>query len=121
MQVPLKQVAHYPTYVSNLHLQRDGGPWDEEFPAAATALADGADPGADALDAVIDPAWAVLLLVWAPIDMVFVHWPWTEVRSPHEPYERVPSISATDPWPWIDVGQPHIQWTDEGAGAMEPQ
>jgi hypothetical protein len=53
--------------------------------------------------------------------MVFVHWPWTGVRSPHEPYERVPSISVTAPWPWIDVGQPHIQWTDEGAGAMEPQ
>ena len=121
VQVPTKQVEHYPTYAGNLHLQQDGGPWDERFPTAAGALNDGADPGADALDGVVDPVWAAALLVWAPIDMVFLHWPWEGVRSPHEPYDHAPPAASTDLWRWVDVGQQHIRWTDEGAGAMEPQ
>ena len=121
VQVPTKQVEHYRTYVSNLRLQKVRGPWDERFPTAVGSLIVWADPGADALDGVVDPVWAAALLVWAPIDMVFLHWPWEGVRSPHEPYDHAPPAASTDLWRWVDVGQPHIRWTDEGAGAMEPQ
>jgi hypothetical protein len=121
VQVPTRQTAHYRTYVSNLHLQSDGGPWNERFPTAVAALDDGADSGADVVDGAVDPVWAIGLLAWAPIDMVILwHWPWNGVRSPDEPYERVPAGGEVDLWPWIDVGQPNIRWTDEGAGAVEP-
>ena len=123
VQVPTKQTAHYRTYAPNLHLQpSDAGPWDERFPTAAAALNDGADPGDDLLDGVVEPAWAAALLVWAPIDMVILqHWPWNGVRSPDEPYDRVPPGGETDLGRWLDVGQPDIDWTDEGAGAVEPR
>jgi hypothetical protein len=121
VQVPTSQTAHYRTYVANLHLQSDGGPWDERFPTAVAALDDGADSGADVADGVVDPFWAIGLLAWAPIEMVILqHWPWNGVRSPDEPYDRIPPGAETDVWPWIDVGQPHIRWTDEGGGAVEP-
>ncbi|MHC4347033.1 MAG: hypothetical protein ACYS15_00640 [Planctomycetota bacterium] len=122
VQVPTTQTAHYRTYVHNLHLQSDGGPWEERFPTAVGALDDGADGGGDVLDAVVEPAWAAVLLVWAPIDMVILQrWPWNGVRSPDEPYDRVPPATELDLWPWIELGEPQIQWTDEGAGAEEPQ
>jgi hypothetical protein len=121
--VPMSQTAHYRTYVHTLHLQdtTEGGPWDERYPMAVSALDDEADPGSDLLDAAVEPFWAAGLLVWAPIDMVLLRLPWQGVRSPDEPYDRVPPATATELWPWIDVGQPDIQWTDEGGGAMEPQ
>ncbi|MHC4219309.1 MAG: hypothetical protein ACYSU7_12750 [Planctomycetota bacterium] len=125
VQVPKQQVAHYRTYVSNLKLQSDGGPWDEQFPTAVTAFDDTSDAGADALDGVVEPLWAAALLVWAPIDMVILwHWPWNEVRSPAEPYARVPGTGKKEIWSWVDAAAARtmqIQWTDEGAAAKEPQ
>jgi len=120
VQVPTTQTAHYRTYVTNLHLQSDGGPWDERFPTAVAALDDGADSGADVADGVVEPFWAAGLLLWAPIDMILLNCPWNGVRSPDEPYDRMPPGGELDLWPWIDVGQRDIRWTDEGAGAVEP-
>jgi hypothetical protein len=121
VQVPTKQVAHYRTYAGNLHLQKDGGPWDERFPTAVGSVDVGADSGADVVDAVVDPAYAALLLVWAPIDMVVLqHWPWNGVRSPDEPYGRVPPTETAEIWKWIDAAPAAIRWSDEGAPAGEP-
>jgi hypothetical protein len=121
VQVPTMQTAHYRTYVHNLHLREDkaGGPWDERFPTAVGSLADADSPN-DVLDGLVEPFWAAGLLVWAPIDMVLLRLPWQGIRSPDEPYDRVPPDGRTDLWPWIDVGQPDIRWTDEAAGAGEP-
>jgi hypothetical protein len=122
--VPVKQTEHYRTYAHNLHLgkDRDRGPWDERFPSAVGALDDGADPGADALEAAVEPCWAVGLLVWAPIDMVILqNWPWNGVRSPDEPYEPVPPATEIDLGPWLDFRRPDVQWNDEGAGAPAPR
>jgi hypothetical protein len=122
VQVPGHQVAHYPTYVSNLRLQDDiGGPWDERYPTAMTALDHPTNAGADAVDGLVSPVWAAALLVWAPIDMVFLHWPWTEQRSPVEPYAREPAHATGVIWRWIDTGPAEVEWTDEGAYGPEPR
>ena len=123
VQVPTSQTAHYRTYAPNLHLRSsDGGPWDQRFPTAAAALDDGAGCGADLASGLVEPLWAFGVLAWAPIDMVILQrWPWHGVRSPAEPYDRVPPGGETDLGPWVDVGQTDVRWTDEGAGAVEPR
>jgi hypothetical protein len=122
VQVPNRQVAHYPTYVCNLRLQDDpGGPWDGRYPTAVTALDHPTDPGADTVDALVDPAWAAGLLVWAPVDMVvFFDWPWNERRSPGKTYVRAPATETVGIWRWIDTTPAKVEWTDEGATAPEP-
>jgi hypothetical protein len=123
VRVPGRQVGHYPTYVANLRLQDDaGGPWDERYPTALTALDHPTNAGADTVDALVSPAWAAGLLLWAPIDMaVLFNWPWNERRSPAERYARAPAIDTAVIWRWIDTAPARIEWTDEAADAPEPR
>jgi len=107
LQVPTNQVAHYPTYVDNFRWQNQRGPWDPAYPTVESALVDPSDAGQDAADAVTEPFYRALLLVWSPFDAMLGNWPWNKTRSPTEPYALVPEAAPSEPLDWFDAaGQP---------------
>jgi hypothetical protein len=109
--VPVRQTDHYPSYAGNLKLSGDGGPWDGRFPTAVQALDDGADPGADALEGLIEPAYAAGLLLYSPIAMV-IHPPWSMRRSPDEPYDRLPPTATEGIQRWIIDSPRRVEWNE---------
>ncbi len=112
VQVPTHQVAHYPTYTRNVRWRQDRGPWNPAYPTAVDALNDPVDPGADVADAAAQPFVAAALLVWAPIDMIFINQPWTPQVGPREAYALVPAPAANAVWHWFDyqATPPDIEW-----------
>ena len=78
--------------------------------------------GADTVDALVSPAWAAGVLLWAPIDMaVLFNWPWNERRSPADRYARAPATDTAVIWRWVDTAPARVEWTDEAADAPEPR
>jgi len=90
VQVPRGQVAHGPTYTTNFRWQQDRDPWNPAYPTATDAVVDHPDAGQDLADGVAGPFVTAAMLVWAPIDMIFLTRPWEPQRSPSEPYMLVP-------------------------------
>jgi hypothetical protein len=107
VEVPTKQVAHYPTYVDNFRWQNQRGPWDPAYPTVEDAVVDQTDAGQDAADAVAEPVYRAMLLVWSPFDAMLGNWLWKMKRSPTEPYARVPDAVDSQPLNWFNAqGQP---------------
>ena len=123
LQVPTDQVAHYPTYVNNFRWEKQRGPWDPAYPTVESSLVDPTDAGQDVADAVTEPVYRAILLVWSPIDAMLGNWPWKMKRSPTEPYALVPEAAVSEPLNWFDAaGQPWYgspQPTGEGEGDDE--
>ena len=114
VEIPIRQVEHYPTYVS--FLKTNDPVWTGSYATAHEALDDGARPGPDAADAVMEPFFAAGLLLWAPIDMIInLRAPWNLEHSPTRPYERIPHDEPDDMWHWIEPagGPPSIEWHRE--------
>ena len=112
VKVPTHQVAHYPTYAKNFRWTRDREPWNPAYPTAGGSIVDPNDAGQDVADGVTAPFHAAAMLLWAPIDMLLGNWPWTEHRSPGEPYAVVPPRPPDDLWDWFSSDGPtdDIQW-----------
>ena len=103
VQVPTHQVAHYPTYVDNFRWEKQRGPWNPAYPTTESSIVDPTDAGADAADAITEPIYRALLLVWSPIDALLGNWPWNMHRSPSEPYVLVPDAPTSETLTWFDA------------------
>ncbi len=107
---PADQVAHHPTYVTNLHRPRQPEAWSPAMPDAIEALDARPDAYLDARHMVRDPFHAAFLALWWPIDMaVLQHWPWNVQAGPAEPYQRAPPPdpqAAAATWQWITMAPP---------------
>ncbi len=105
VQVPRDQVAHPPTYAINFRWEAERGPWNPAYPAAIEAVDDPTDTGQDVADAVAEPFVTAAMLVWAPIDMIFITQPWEQRRSPSEPYALVRGAAPAHLVDWFAAPQ----------------
>ncbi len=114
VKVPTHQVAHGSTYAKNFRWKQDRGPWNPAYPTAAGSIVDPTDAGQDFADGVTEPVVAAAMLVWAPFDMLLGNWPWTNWRSPSEPYAVMSPQPPADLWDWFGSDGPAagIQWND---------